>query len=69
MKAAKWNWHVMKYCVRCGCATVYRGSNSAVAPPQKSNAVQVDTMAALFYRVALCALALFSLEVKGKPLA
>ena len=39
---------------------------SAVASPQKSNAVQVDTMAALFYRVTLCVLALFSLEVKGR---
>ena len=46
-----------------------RGSNSVLAPPQKSNAVQVDTMAPLFYRVTLCALALFSLEVKGRPLA
>ena len=43
--------------------------NSAVASPQQSNAVQVDTMAALFYRVTLCALALFPLEVKGRPLA
>ena len=53
-------------CVRCGCATV---GALTLASPQKSNTLQVDTMAALFYRVTLCALALFSLEVKGRPLA
>ena len=57
-----------KYWVRYGCVNC-RGSDSVLAPPQKPNTVQVDTMAALFYRVTLCALALFSLEVKGRQLA
>ena len=46
-----------------------KGLTSVLAPPQKSYAVQVDTMTALFYRVTLCALALSLLEVKGRPLA
>ena len=53
-------------CVRCGCVTLGALYNTAVVSPQKSNAVPVDTMAALFYRVTLCVLALFSLEVKGR---
>ena len=69
MKKAKWNWHVIKYCARCGCVTL--GALTLLSRPHSDliNVVQVDTMAALFYRVALCALALFSLEVKGRPLA
>ena len=54
----------VRMCVTLGALTLLSRPHSDLI-----NVVQVDTMAALFYRVALCALAVFSLEVKGRPLA
>ena len=57
MKAAKWKWYVIKYCMRCGCATV--GALTLFSRPHSNLMLYMSTPWRRCSTESLCAHLLF----------